>query len=652
MPEAEPLPLLWSPARIGRATLRNRFVLTGHGTGMGRDFRPDDQLVAYYEERAKGGVALIMLGSQQVHPTSPGITNLLCNYDDGIIPGLRRIADAVHRHGGLVFGYLSHMGLASSARPLPLWSASAVYDQKYGEVAHEMTEAEMAELVAAFCAAARRNIEAGLDGIEVHCGHGLLLNQFLSPLTNRRRDGFGGSAENRLRFPSWVLREVREAIGPDVPLGIRCSGDELIEGGLHLDEMKRIAVALVEAGGLDYVDVSAGNDGDAVSNMLHEPPMGLPAAPFAHLARGIRDVVTVPVIHGTRINNAAAGEALLAAGDADFVGMCRALIADPHLPNKARTGSLSAVNPCIACEQACLGRLHRGRHISCIGNPVTGRELQWADGRRAEKPRRLVVVGGGPAGLEAAGVASKLGHSVVLFEALSELGGKLNLARRAPTRQEWADLLDHKIGLVHERGVDVRTGHRAGVEDLLRERPDMIVIATGSRAARPSLPGADGERVFGVEEVLAGAELGRRVIVLDFLNRQPGLTTACYLADRGHEVAIATDGTHVGHKLESQNLTFLYQQLMRRGVALLPHMAVTAIEGGDVRFRNSFTREPGISGGWDSIVLAYPGASEAGLARELEARRCEVPVSVIGDSYTPRDVEAAILEGHRAARSL
>ena len=281
-------PHLFAPARIGTLGLRNRLVLTGHGTGMGRDGGPDERMIAYYTARAAGGVGLIMLGSQQVHPTSPGITGLLTCYDDAAIPRLARLAAAVHAHGARIFGYLSHMGSATTARPVALWSASAVHEQKYGEVAHAMDAAEIAEIVAAFAASARRNLAAGMDGIEVHCGHGLLLQQFLSPLTNRRADGYGGSVENRARFPAEVLAAVRAEIGPGVPLGIRFSADELIEGGLDAAEMRRIVPLLVRAGALDFLDVSAGNDGDLVSNMLHEPPMGLPPAPFAELARAIR----------------------------------------------------------------------------------------------------------------------------------------------------------------------------------------------------------------------------------------------------------------------------------------------------------------------------------------------------------------------------
>ncbi len=467
MPEF--FPNLFAPIRIGRLALRNRICLTGHGTGMGRDFKPDDRQIAYYAERARGGVALIMLGSQQVHPTSPGMTNLLCNYDDGIIPGLARIADAVHAHGAKILGYLSHMGIASSARPLPLWSASAVHDQKYGEVAHAMTLAEMVELTAAYVAAARRNLAAGLDGIEVHCGHGLLLHQFLSPLTNRRVDAYGGSLENRARFPAEVLAAVRSAIGADTPLGIRISADELTDGGFSVVDTARIVPLLVAAGRLDFVDVSAGNDGDVVSNMLHEPPMGLPDAPFANLAAALRAVAGVPVIHGTRVRNAEVAERVLAAGAADMVGMCRALIADPHLPNKARDGRAAETTPCVGCQQACFGRLHRGKTISCVGNPRSGREVEWPELSPAPAPRRVVVVGGGPAGLEAAIVAAARGHRVVLFERGARLGGRLALAGGIDARKDWLDLIAHKVFRASALGVDIRLGITASPEAIRAE---------------------------------------------------------------------------------------------------------------------------------------------------------------------------------------
>jgi len=649
--ESQFFPRLFEPIRIGSLDVRNRIVLTGHGTGMGRDFRPNEQLIRYYEERAKGGAGLLMIGSQQVHPTSPGITNLLCNYDDSIIPGLRGICQAVHRHAAKLFGYLSHMGLATSARPRPLWSASEVHEQKYGEVAHSMTAEEIEIIVEAFAAAARRNMEAGMDGIEVHVAHGLLLHQFLSPLTNKRTDDYGGSLENRLRFPVAVLGEVRGRIGPDVPLGVRVSGAELIPGGLTLEDMCEIVPLLVAAGGLDYVDVSVGNDGNIVSNMLHEPPMGLESAPFAHLAKAIREVARVPVIHGTRMKDPAVGERLLADGAADMVGMCRALIADPHLPNKARQGQAEDIVPCVACEQACLGRLHRGLHISCVGNPVTGRELDWAAWAPAEARRKVVVIGGGPAGMEAAIVAGRRGHDVIVIERQLRLGGQIAVASKASTRHEWEDLIRHKTGQMDKAGVGVRTGVEATARMVLDENPDAVVLATGSLPTRPDIPGVDAPHVVSAADVLDGtAEVGERVLVIDHVNRQNGPTTACHLAELGKRVEVVTEGPFIGHKLETQNFSFQHQRLFRFGVVLTPHSAVVAIEPERITVRNEFTQVERIIDGIETVVLATPGRANDRLAPEFNSMI--KGLYIVGDCLAPRDVEAAILEGHQAGREV
>ncbi|SEQ21263.1 2,4-dienoyl-CoA reductase [Faunimonas pinastri] len=644
-------PHLFEPIRLGRTDIRNRIVLTGHGTGMGRDGNPDERMIAYYEQRARGEVGLIMVGSQQVHPTSPGITGLICNYDDRIIPSLSRLAKAVHRHDGKVFGYLSHMGFASSARPVALWSASNAYEQKYGELAHAMTAGEIDLLVDAFAAAAARCIEAGLDGVQVHCGHGLLLQQFLSPLTNFRDDRYGGSLENRVRFPAEVLAAVRRRIGPDIPLGIRCSGDELVEGGLTGPDMAKIVPLLVAAGDLDYVDVSAGTDGDLVSNMLHEPPMGLEPAPFVSTARLIKDAVDVPVIHGTRIHTPEIAEAMLARGDADMAGMCRSLIADPFLPVKARTGRAHEITPCVGCEQACFGRLYRGRHISCVGNPVTGRENEYRELLPVSPSKRVLVIGGGPAGLEAARVAAIRGHEVVLAEAGDRLGGRLQLARRPPGREEWGRLIDHKSESVARLGVEIRLNTLVTAENLAADAFDAVVLATGAHHATLRVPGAATAPLFTVDQAVAEPDrIGARVLILDYLDRQPGMVTAIMLAEAGREVEIATPSFHVGQKLEIQNITYFYRRAMQAGVRFRPGVEAHRFDGGRVTFFNPFTRTVSHEESYDSIVAAAPGLPRDELAAAIEARA--LPCRIVGDAYATRDVEAAILEGFEAGASI
>jgi len=635
---------LLSPIKLGKVEIRNRVVLTGHGTGMPKDGRPNEQMIAYYEQRAKGEVGLIMLGSQQVHPSSPGITGLLCNYDDTIIPGLRAVSDAVHLHGTRIFGYLSHMGLATSARPTALWSASAVYEQKYGEVAHPMTVDEIEELVEAHADAAARCVEAGMDGIEVHCGHGLLIQQFLSPLTNKRTDLYGGPVENRVRFPQAVLAAVRKRVGPDIPVGIRCSGDELVEGGLTAADMAEIVPLLVKAGALDYVDVSAGTDGDLVSNMLHEPPMGLEPAPFKSVARRIKDEIDVPVIHGTRVHTPALADEMIAAGDADMAGMCRALIADPFLPKKARTGQAHDITPCIGCEQACFGRLYRGRHISCIGNPVTGRELAYAQLQPVQTPKHIVIVGGGPSGIEAAVVSSRRGHRVTLIEQSDQLGGRMRLAMKPKGREEWSKLLAHKLDLLDRFGVDIRTGTKATPELIRSVQPDEVVLATGTSFEPLDVEGASSAPILTVDEVVADpSKAGRKVLVVDYLDRQPAMVTAIMLAEMGRSVEMSTASFHVGQKLEIQNITYFYAKALAAGIVFTPTLVPRRFDGGSVTFHNVFTRTDCRTERYDTIVIAAPGVPQAGLAEALKA--ASTKTTIIGDAYAARDIEAAILDG-------
>jgi thioredoxin reductase len=305
----------------------------------------------------------------------------------------------------------------------------------------------------------------------------------------------------------------------------------------------------------------------------------------------------------------------------------------------------------MACEQACLGRLYRGLHISCVSNPVTGREMDWATWEPADERRKVVVVGGGPAGMEAAIVAGRRGHDVVLYERQRQLGGQIVVASKASTRQEWGDLIGHKIGQLEKAGVRVSTGVEATARTVLDENPDAVVLATGSLPSRPDIPGVDAPHVVTAADVLGGtAEVGESVLVVDHVNRHNGPTTACQLAELGKRVEIVTQGPFIGHKLEIQNFTFQHQRLFGLGVVLTPHASVTAIEPGRVTLRNEFTGAERIIEGIETVVLATPGRADNRLLPDL---RDKVKVlHVVGDCHSPRDAEAAILEGHRAGHEV
>ena len=692
------------PGRIGTLTLRNRIVLTGHGTGMvvgegASDRQAGRQLIDYYAERARGGVGLIMLGTQQVHPSSPGLGHLLVNYDDSAIPGLSRIAEAVHAQGARIFGYVGHFGAQAPGNTEAPWTASAFWDEMQGRTTHAMSVQEIAEIVAAHADAAERNLRSGMDGIEVHCGHGLLLHQFLSPWTNHRTDDYGGTLDGRLRFPSAVLAAVRRRIGPDVPLGIRISGTEDVPGGLTADDMAIIVPQLVLAGALDYVDVSAGNDRDRVSNMRHHPPMGLAAAPYADVARRLRAVLTVPVIHGTRIDSQQTAETLIASGAADFAGMCRALIADPHLPNRIRTGDAALANPCVACEQACIGHLHQGQPISCVGNPITGRETEWRELDMTNDVKHVVVVGAGPAGMEAAWVAAQRGHRVTLFERDQAVGGLLRVAARAPGRDGWQTLIAHRTrrlaAMAHR--IDLRLGVNADIDAIVALAPDAVVMATGAAshtggfvaqakdaAEQDQADCSDHATACGAEGVIVQSHVaamtdpslrgvvgdgdaghvdnGRRdnasqtgkphAIVVDRNHHQQGIATACFLAARGMNVTIVSAGTRVGWRLDHANFTYAQQRLRASGVVQRVDLQALRVVGRQLMCRDVFSRETVCLDVAERVVIVEPGMPRQEWVSQWRAALPDVPLHLVGDSRMARDVEAAILDGHRVGRAL
>ncbi|MBI4013256.1 MAG: FAD-dependent oxidoreductase [Candidatus Rokubacteria bacterium] len=648
------LPHLFSPFTIRNVSLRNRIVSTAHATGLAENGSIGDRLIAYHVARARGGVGLIITEQTTVHPGSTSRhTGSVRNWDDSIIAPYGRLSRAVHELGARLFAQLNHAG-AQSGSPggiRRVVAPSAVDAELSTETPHVLDVDEIEEIVTAFAAAAVRVRAGGLDGIELHGGHGNLIQQFLSPLTNRRTDAYGGSRENRLRFAHQVLTAVRRAVGEDFVVGMRLSAEEHEPGGLTLAEARLIARALTETGRLDYLNVTSGRELSSWSLAMHYAPMYVPSLHLRHLARGIKDAVSVPILAVGRIVDPGDAESLLASGDADLVGMTRAQIADPELANKAARGALEEIRYCVGANEGCLGRLFRGLPISCIHNPTSGREAELGPPRPASRPRRVVVVGGGAAGLEAARVAAERGHRVVLLERKAVLGGQVQLARRAPGRGEFGAVADQLIAAVGRAGVEVRLGCEATVEGVLALEPEAVVVATGSDARVPVL--ADGEgRLVSARAALEGALVGNPVVVYDTRGDMVGLTTADWLADRGYAVTVVTPHLYVGPLIEIMTWRILYQRLLDKKVQVVAQSEVVGLSEHGVVVRQVFSGAESTLVDAATVVAACGGEATDGLYRQLKQAARGLELHLVGDAAAPRQVEQAVYEGHLAGRAV
>ncbi|MFH1475173.1 MAG: FAD-dependent oxidoreductase, partial [Chloroflexota bacterium] len=542
---------LFSPLRVGSITLRNRIVSSGHDTVMAHEGSVTDQLIAYHETRAAGGVGLIVIQATAVHRSADYTAHALAIYDDAMVPGFRRLADAVHAHGVPIIGQLFHGGrevmdtrdgtLAVALAP------SVVPNERFHAMPRAMTTELIAEIVGAYGTAAARFATAGFEGGEIVASHGYLPAQFLNPRVNLRADAYGGSPERRLRFLREVIGAIRAATGRAFVLGLRISVDEVTPEGLTADDVLPALAALDADGLLDYVSVVAGTSATLAGSGHIVPPMTQPNAYTAPLAARARAVVRIPVMVAGRINQPHEAEAILAAGEADACAMTRALISDPELPRKAAAGRLDEIRACVGCNQACIGHFHAGYPISCIQFPETGREQQYGRLAPAAPVRSVMVVGGGPGGLKAAAVAAARGHRVTLYEAGRRVGGQVLLAEMLPGRAEFGGVITNLAGEAERAGVRIVTGTVVDADLVRREAPDVLVVATGARPRRPPLELTSGANVLDAWEVLRGASVpDGRVVVADWRCDWVGLGLAELLARAGHPVTLASTGYTAG----------------------------------------------------------------------------------------------------------
>ena len=484
-------PHLFAPISLGRREAKNRIMRVATTANLADRNRVGERLLEFYRTLAKGGVGTIVTEALRISAQEAYGPGALVVHDRPAVEGLRRLADVCHAEGALLIGQLNHGGrqhLASRVIP-HMVAPSAVACPRSGGVPHALSTREVRELVEMYIMCAVHCIEAGMDGVEIHGAQGHLIQQFVSPFSNRRTDDYGGSEAKRLRFPREIIDGVRQRIGRRAIVGYRLGVEEFTEGGLGIEQTLEIARSLTADGQLDYLSLSQGNFN---SIETHLPDRHWPILAFQDIQSRFKSKLPdVTIIASTRIQGPEQAERVLAAGEADMIGMCRALLVDPDWPNKARRGHAEDIRRCIACNQ-CWGWISGGEPIACATNPTAGREYQFKKLVRAESPRHVVVVGGGPAGLEAGRVAALRGHRVTLLEAEAELGGRLKRVHSVPHYEEMRHLFDFLVPQARKAGVAIKTGVRGTVESILDEQPDEIIIATG---ATPIGPGHSGRRL-------------------------------------------------------------------------------------------------------------------------------------------------------------
>ncbi len=644
-----PFPRLFEPLRLRDFALRNRVVFSAHLTNYAENSMPTAQHAAYYEARARGGAGLIISEEHSTHPSDRPYEKMIAGYRSEVVDGYRRITDAVHAHGSVILAQINHNGGqgAGTYSRLPLWAPSAIADPLFREVPKAVDDGDIAEILDGFSLVARNCIAGGFDGVELQASQSSIVRAFLAPSTNRRADRYGGHAENRAQFLLEVLRVLRCAIGPDRILGVRLSGYEGTRGGIELPDAV-LTAQLVEADGqVDYINTAIG----MATETLHliEASMAVPKGYANFIPSAIKEVVSLPVIGVGRFKSPEQAEQALDEGLCDLVGVVRGQIADPDFVNKARAGNSSQVRTCLSCNQECVGRMGLNRWLGCTENPRAGRESIALPLPRLQG-RNVIVVGGGPAGLQAAATAAQRGHRVTLFERDVVLGGQIRTACVMPARQELGDLIRNLESECRRGGVTLELDTDVTAERLIELAPDVVVVATGAKPVRPVWAG-NLRRVVGVRDVLDGKVLpSGSVLVFDELGFHQGASVAEFLADRGCAVTIATNGMVVAQDL---SITLDFEGWNRRAheksIVQRTDLMVTAVHGEGPVTVELVHHPTGVSESVaaDWVVFATQQEPVDELWNALRGSSFEV--YRIGDALSPRRSHSAVIEGHRVA---
>lgn len=659
-------PHLFKPLRIGPVESRNRIVFGAHFTMFsepapvwGEPGFMGARQGRYLAERARGGAGVVIAGQAHVHPTTAyQMPNNAVAWDEASIPHFERVTSPIHEHGSLAFIQLAHNGGVNQGpwSKLPAWAPSAVANSL--EPPKPLEKDEIRELAESFARSAANAVTAGFDGIEIHAAHGYLIHEFLSPASNKRTDEYGGSLENRMRFGVEVLEAVRERVGAKVAVGLRLVGDEEMRSGRGLTaaDAAEIGARFEVLGLVDFLNVSVGVSGIGMVRPLYVPH-GFGVYASAAVKNAVRGT---PVFIVHRILAPDEAEGILARGEADAITLVRALIADPEWGEKARTGAAERIRLCTGSNQGCYGNLVQGLPITCVTNPAVGREetLGFGTLRPARRRKNVVVVGGGPGGLEAAWVAAARGHRVTLLEREKFLGGKIRLAQRLPGRSEMADLADWRAAECARRGVEALLNQEATVESVLALSPDAVIVATGASPSKtapvkgPAMPIAGSEQDFVIdhEAALRDAEtLGKRVVIIDLVGHIEGIGLGELLASMGRDVTLAMPFPNPIN-LDRETIGYALPRAARAGVKWRPNTLVAAIGKHRVTLVDVLSRATDTIDAVANVVVRTHGVANDELYHALRGRVAEV--IRVGDAVAARPADRAIFDGHVAGRRL
>jgi 2,4-dienoyl-CoA reductase-like NADH-dependent reductase (Old Yellow Enzyme family) len=653
---------LLSEFRIGPMSVRNRIVFTAPApayAGLDENAnRPTPELAAYWEYMARGGVGLLITEPQSVHPTSTSNPRTVENVSDDLVPLYRSVADSVHDGGGKIVGHLWHAGFlaATGYRNLPLWAPSAVrapmgamVPMGGGAVAYAMGRSEIRGIIESFASAAARLRQATFDGVEVNAASGFLLAEFLSPKVNLRTDDYGGSLENRCRIVVEILRAVRQAVGPGLAVGVRLSADPYIEPGLTDSDLTELAGHLSQAVPIDYINL--------MPALL--PDASFPQGTGSDVTLAVRRAAGVPVIYNGSLTDPGVAEKMVAEGGIELVGMTRAILADPQLPSKLQGGQRDQIRLCIACNQTCSGGAGGMAALgtpSCLLNPLPAEVDRLARTRDGEG-QKLLVIGAGLAGLEVARLARLRGYSVTVWERDDDIGGQVRLVASVPQRAPFREAIEFYRRQLSTLGVELHFGRQATVEAVEAFNPDVVVVATGSRAANPSwFHSSNGETsaasVTDVRAVLANrVQVGKRVVIsmAEVDHGYQALPVAEMLADRGHEVTIVSPAFEPCINQDFSTSENAYRRLLRKGIRFITTTEVIAARPGEVEIRNVYTRRTETLPA-DSVIASHGGVADDSLIDQLQERRTNVFAA--GDCVAPRDIAGAISDGVRLMEKL